>query len=93
MSNASPDEIRQAYARYIEMRDRVIAGWKNRLPGTRPHGGPYEATGVSILVCAGNGKFSYEEDLLNIVHVIELIQESGWKPSGEMNAPPAAPKS
>jgi ketosteroid isomerase-like protein len=71
--------------------DRVVAGWKNRLPGHRPDGSPYEAQGVSILLYAGGGKFSYEEDLLNMVHVFELIEESGWTPGREVNMPPQRP--
>jgi ketosteroid isomerase-like protein len=72
--------------------DRLIARWQNRLPGRRPDGTPYEAPGYSYLVYAGDGRFSYEEDLLNMVHVGELIRESGWKPSSEFNAPPRNPR-
>jgi ketosteroid isomerase-like protein len=72
--------------------DRLIARWQNRLPGRRPDGTPYEAPGYSYLVYAGEGRFSYEEDLLNMVHVGELIRESGWKPSSEFNAPPRNPR-
>jgi hypothetical protein len=71
--------------------DRLIARWTNRLPGRRPDGSCYEAPGYSLMVYAGDGRFSYEEDLLNMAHVHELIQESGWKPSGELNLPPSAP--
>lgn len=71
--------------------DRVVAGWKNRLPGRRPEGGFYEATGVSIMLYAGGGKFSYEEDLLNMVHVFELIEDSGWTPGPEVNVPSPRP--
>jgi ketosteroid isomerase-like protein len=71
--------------------DRIVAGWKNRLPGRRPDGSHYEAQGVSILLYAGGGKFSYEEDLLNMVHVFELIEESGWTPGPEVNMPPQRP--
>jgi ketosteroid isomerase-like protein len=71
--------------------DRLVSGWQNRLPGTRPDGTPYQATGVSILRYAGDGRFSYEEDLLNMVHVLELIRESGWKPGPGFNAPPRNP--
>jgi ketosteroid isomerase-like protein len=71
--------------------DRVVAGWMNRLPGCRPDGSHYEAPGVSILLYAGGGKFSYEEDLLNMVHVFELIEESGWTPGAQVNMPPQRP--
>ncbi|MGH0031043.1 MAG: nuclear transport factor 2 family protein [Myxococcota bacterium] len=72
--------------------DRLIARWQNRLPGQRPDGTPYQAPGYSFMVYAGDGRFSYEEDLLNMVHVNELIRESGWKPSGPFNVPPRHPR-
>lgn len=72
--------------------NRLISGWLNRLPGARADGSFYEAPGVSIMVYAGDGKFSYEEDLLNMVHVTELIRESGWKPGPGFNLPPRPPK-
>jgi ketosteroid isomerase-like protein len=72
--------------------DLLVSSWQNRLPGQRTDGTPYEATGVSILAYAGDGCFSYEEDILNMVHVVELIRESGWKPGPGFQAPPARPK-
>ena len=72
--------------------DRLVARWWNRLPGQRPDGSHYQAPGISIMVYAGDGKFSYEEDLLNMVHVGELIRESGWKPPAGFNAPPRQPR-
>lgn len=71
--------------------DRLIARWLNRLPGSRPDGSRYEAPGYSLMIYAGNGKFSYEEDLLNMTHVGELFRDSGWKPGAELNAPPRNP--
>lgn len=72
--------------------DRIVAGWQNRLPGRRADGSCYEALGISVIMYAGDGKFSSEEDILNMVHVFELMRESGWKPSGELHAPPATPR-
>lgn len=72
--------------------DRLVARWWNRLPGQRPDGSYYQAPGISIMVYAGDGKFSYEEDLLNMVHVGELLRESGWKPPAGLNAPPRQPR-
>ncbi len=69
----------------------LVSGWQNRLPGARADGTPYEATGVSILAYAGDGRFSYEEDVLNMVHVTELIRESGWKPGPGFHLPPPKP--
>ena len=71
--------------------DHLVTGWQNRLPGTRADGTFYQAPGISRLVYAGNGKFSFEQDLLNMVHVHELIRESGWKPAGPFNLPPKQP--
>lgn len=71
--------------------DRLVSGWQNRLPGRRADGSPYQAPGVSILRYAGGGKFSLEEDLLNMVHVAELIGESGWRPGPGFSAPPRRP--
>lgn len=72
--------------------DRVVSLWQNRLPGQRPDGTPWQAPGVSILVYAGDGRFRFEEDILNMVHVTELIRESGWKPGPGFTPPPARPR-
>jgi ketosteroid isomerase-like protein len=72
--------------------DRLIARWQNRLPGRRADGTPYQAPGYSFLRYAGGGRFSYEEDLLNMVHIGELIRESGWKPPAGFNPPPRTPR-
>ncbi len=69
----------------------IIVGWVNRLPGKRPDGTYYQAPGMSRLLYAGDGKFSYAQDLLNMEHVMALIKESGWRPSGNINLPPKNP--
>lgn len=71
--------------------DTVVVKWTQRLPGTRPDGGRWEQSGISTLVYAGDGKFSYEEDLLNMAHVLEDLGASGWRPGPGFRAPPAAP--
>ena len=71
--------------------DRVVSFWWNRLPGTRADGSPYQAPGVSILHYAGDGRFSYELDLLNMAEVAELLTDSGWMPAGDMHLPPERP--
>ena len=71
--------------------DDVVTVWTQILPGTRDDGRPYEQTGVSILRYAGDGKFSYEEDLLNMAHVLEDLATSGWRPGPGFTAPPANP--
>lgn len=71
--------------------DRVVTFWWNRLPGQRPDGTPNQAPGVSILHYAGDGRFDHELDILNMAEVMELLTDSGWKPTGPMNPPPSAP--
>ena len=71
--------------------DDVVTVWTQVLPGTRDDGRPYTQTGVSILRYAGDGKFSYEEDLLNMAHVLEDLGASGWRPGPGFTAPPADP--
>jgi ketosteroid isomerase-like protein len=72
--------------------DCLVTGFQNRLPGRRADGSYYQAPGVSRIVYAGGGKFSFEQDLLNMPHILELIKESGWMPKKAMNAPPRAPR-
>jgi ketosteroid isomerase-like protein len=72
--------------------DRLVSGWQNRLPGQRGDGTPYQSLGVSILLYAGGGKFSREEDILNMAHVTELIRESGWRPGPGFKLPPRNPR-
>jgi ketosteroid isomerase-like protein len=71
--------------------DTVVIKWTQQLPGARPDGSRYEQSGYSTLVYAGGGKFSYEEDLLNMTHVFEDLKASGWTPKPEMVFPPAEP--
>jgi ketosteroid isomerase-like protein len=56
--------------------DNVLVKWKQILPGQRDDGSPYAQSGVSTLIYAGDGKFRYEEDLLNMVHVFEDMKAS-----------------
>ncbi len=69
----------------------LITGWQNRLPGRRADGTYYQAPGMSRMLYAGNGKFTYSHDLLNMRHVMELIEESSWQPDERFNLPPASP--
>lgn len=48
-------------------------------------------SGLSTLRYAGGGKFDYDEDLLNMVHVNEDLRAAGWMPSGSFNMPPKHP--
>ena len=70
---------------------RVVALWWNRLEGTGPDGRALQAPGVSVMHYAGDGRFSYELDILNMAEVIEVIGAAGWTPSAAFNAPPRHP--
>ena len=71
--------------------DQVVVKWTQVLPGEKPGGGQWTQSGYSTLLYAGDGRFSYEEDLLNMAHVLEDIVASGWTPGPGFTAPPAAP--
>lgn len=71
--------------------DNVVIKWVQELPGTRPDGSRYRQSGSSTMIYAGDGKFCYEEDLLNMAHVLEDLAASGWRPRAGFNAPPATP--
>ena len=71
--------------------DEVILKYRQVLPGRRPDGRRYEQSGYSTLLYAGEGRFSYEEDVLNMIHVFEDIRAMGWTPPPRMEAPPRDP--
>ena len=71
--------------------DTVVVKWKQVLPGRRADGSEYAQSGYSTLVYAGDGKFCYEEDVLNMAHMFEDIRESGFRFSPEMGSPPKHP--
>jgi hypothetical protein len=59
----------------------VVAGLELR-------GGPFQHTGVSILRYAGEGLFSYEEDLMNVALVGADLMNAGWEPGPDFTMPP-----
>jgi len=69
----------------------VVVKWTQIIPGKRADGSPYTQSAYSRLVYAGDGRFSYEEDVYNMVHVLEDLSASGWRPTEPMNAPPENP--
>lgn len=71
--------------------DDVVVKWTQIIPGRRSDGRPYTQSAYSRLRYAGDGKFSYEEDLYNMAHVLEDLADSGWRPSEPMNVPPEQP--
>lgn len=71
--------------------DTIVVKWTQILPGARPDGSAYQQSGYTTLVYAGDGRFSYEEDLLNMAHVMEDLAASGWRPPPGFAFPPAEP--
>lgn len=71
--------------------DDVVTVWQQQVPGARSDGRQFVQTGVSLLRYAGDGRFSFEEDLLNMAHVLEDLAESRWHPGPGFNAPPPHP--
>lgn len=71
--------------------DHVVVKWSQILPVARPDGRPYSQSGYSHLIYAGDGRFSYEEDVYNMAHVLEDLAASGWQPTEPMNLPPEHP--
>ena len=71
--------------------DDVIVKWTQVIPGTRADGTPFTQSAYSRLRYAGGGKFCYEEDTYNMVHVLEDLEASGWVPTELMNVPPEHP--
>ena len=69
----------------------VVIKWTQQLPTRRTDGSRYEQSGISTLVYAGDGKFCYEEDMLNMAHVIEDLTASGWRPGEGFLSPPKNP--
>ncbi|MEY2405565.1 MAG: hypothetical protein QOG39_481 [Acidimicrobiaceae bacterium] len=65
--------------------DNVVVKWRQILPSG------HEQSGLSTLVYGGDGRFRYDEDLLNMTHVLEDLAASGWRPRPGFSSPPAAP--
>jgi len=55
--------------------DRIISKWFNRLPGQRVDGSHYEFAGITVMIYAGNGLFSYQEDMYNWEKAVPLLEE------------------
>ncbi len=65
----------------------VLVKWTQILPAG-PDGIRPRQSGLSTLRYAGNGKFDYDEDILNMAHVNEDLRATGWRPSPEFVFPP-----
>jgi ketosteroid isomerase-like protein len=70
--------------------DQVVVKWTQVTP-PGPDGTRYRQSGYSTLLYAGDGRFSYEEDLLNMAHVNEDLRAARWRPGPDFVMPPAAP--
>jgi len=55
--------------------ERVVFLWKNRMPGLRADGSHYEFSGITTMLYAGNGRFSYQEDVYNFVETRRVMKE------------------
>jgi ketosteroid isomerase-like protein len=71
--------------------DDIVVKWTQCIPGAREDGSPFAQSAFSRIRYAGDGKFSYQEDAYNMVHVLEDLASSGWTPTEPMNLPPGAP--
>ncbi|MEX1218626.1 MAG: nuclear transport factor 2 family protein [Acidimicrobiales bacterium] len=65
--------------------DEVIIKYRQVLPDGR------QQSAYTTLLYGGGGKFCYEEDLLNMVHVFEDLADSGWSAPSGMEMPPRRP--
>jgi ketosteroid isomerase-like protein len=69
---------------------RVVSQWDQVL-GHDPDGKPWLVPGLSILYYAGDGRFCYSHDMLNMTHVGETLKAMRWAPPPEFNMPPRRP--
>ena len=69
--------------------DDVLIAWRQVVDGLHLRGGPFQHTGVSILRYAGDGRFSFEEDVMNVALVGTDLLEAGWEPGPDFTMPPA----
>lgn len=67
--------------------DTVLVKWTQILPAG-PDGVRPSQSGLSTLRYAGDGKFDYDEDILNMIHVNEDLRATGWRPKPEFVFPP-----
>jgi hypothetical protein len=66
--------------------DEVVVKYRQVLPGGR------EQSGYTMLLYAGDGRFRYEEDVLNMAHVLEDLAAIGFRPPPGMGLPPERPE-
>ena len=69
---------------------RLVAQW-DQILGQRADGSPWIVPGLSILYYAGDGRFCYSHDMLNMTHIGQTMRAMGWKPPAGFNMPPREP--
>ncbi len=69
---------------------RLVSQW-DQIMGYKADGTPWLVAGLSILYYAGNGRFCYSHDMLNMKHIGETMKAMGWKPPAGFNPPPRHP--
>lgn len=69
--------------------DRIVTMYDQIIPGD--DGTEFRQPGISTIYYAGDGKFSYEMDLMNMAHINQDLKAAGWAPTGDFNMPPRNP--
>jgi len=69
---------------------RLISQW-DQILGEKPDGSHWRVPGLSILYYAGDGRFCYSHDMLNMTVVGETLKAMQWKPPAVFNMPPRHP--
>ena len=70
--------------------NRVVTCFAQKM-GTRPDGSSIECIGISTMYYAGDGRFCYEHDLMNMGEVDQLMREMKWRPPADFHFPPKQP--
>jgi ketosteroid isomerase-like protein len=70
--------------------NRLVSQW-DQILGEKEDGTPWRVAGLSILYYAGDGRFCYSHDMLNMTHIGETMKAMGWRPPASFNMPPRQP--
>jgi ketosteroid isomerase-like protein len=65
---------------YVIEGDRVVTRWLNRLPNPDGRAEPYQFAGITVLEYAGDGRFSFQEDVYNMKECEQVMKE--WFAAG-----------
>jgi ketosteroid isomerase-like protein len=71
--------------------DRLVSFWWNQVPGTADDRSPRRVPAVSILHYAGDGRFDFELDVMNMVEVTEALAATRWSPGEGFRIPEPNP--